>query len=103
MQSAAGLKKTHKASAAPPPPKCTIISLAFTLHPLNGWLIWHHCQITPQNFKSPHLQHPYCADRREKLLLEDEGHRLLTVLPLEGQCPCEHFKLGGKGKKGSHI
>lgn len=34
------------------------------------------------------------------LLLEDEGHRLLTILPLEGQRAGEHFKLGGKEKKG---
>lgn len=36
--------------------------------------------------RAPKLQHPSCAERREKLLLlEDEGHCLFTVLPLEGQ------------------
>lgn len=42
--------------------------------------------------------------KEKLLLLEDEGHRLLTILPLEGQRAGEHFKLGGKEKKGrSHL
>lgn len=46
----------------------------------------------------------YTHTEEKLLLLEDEGHCLLTILPLERQRASEHFKLGGKENKGrSHV
>lgn len=52
--------------SSPPPPQLSTQSPQ-----LSSWVVWS---------RYPHS-------------LEDEGHRLLPVLPLERQGPCEHLEL----------
>lgn len=83
MQSAAGLKKsTHKAPAAPPPPKHTIICLAFTLHPLSPWLIRHRL---PNN--TTELQEPPVATGERNSYLRMRVMVSLRSLPWKGSAP----------------